>query len=85
MPEEGAAGVDHVTDMTRLPQILHERLKSFSHDPEDLITFVAAVFASIVPASLDDLWGFREARHEGDASVLARALIERAASAGRGP
>jgi hypothetical protein len=73
-------GVDHVTDLTHLPRVLHERLRHFEHDPEELLTFVAAVFASIVPASLDDLWGFREASHEGDAAVLARALIERAAT-----
>lgn len=71
-------GVDHVTDMTRLPAIMTERLKNFRPDPAELETFVAAVFASIVPASIDDMWGFRGPENDNNAAILARALVDRA-------
>ena len=69
-------GVDHVTDMTQLPELFHRRLNGgFQCDEEDLVRFTAAVFDTIVPASMDDLWGFRNAGHASDAGVLAKALL----------
>lgn len=73
-------GVDHVTDLTRLPAVIHERLRHFKHDPEDLVTFVAAVLASVVPVGIDDMWGFRGASNDRNAATLARALLDRAAA-----
>lgn len=70
-------GIDHVTDMTRLPDLFRRRLNGdFRCDEDDLVRFTAAVFDTIVPASMDDLWGFRNAGHASDADVLADALLE---------
>ncbi len=70
-------GIDHVTDMTRLPAILHERLaKGVEGSEEELELFVAAVLDCVVDANMDDLWGFRGGNLEGDADKLAGALLD---------
>lgn len=71
-------GIDRITDPTGLPDVFRERLRHFEHDEQDLVTFVAAVFASIVPASMDDLRGLRSPDDVEGAGALAKALIERA-------
>lgn len=74
------SGVDHVTDLTRVPDILRERLRGFTPNHEELITFVAAVFASIVPAGIDDLWGLRSQMIQTSAPVIAQELARRASN-----
>lgn len=71
-------GIDRVTDPTRLPGLLRERLQAFTHDEQELLTFVAAVFASIVPAGMDNLRAFLCPEDVLDAGVLADAILQRA-------
>jgi len=72
-------GIDRVTDPTRLPGLLRERLGHFRHDENELLTFVASVFASIVPAGMDNLRALTRPEDVKDASVLAEAILRRAA------
>ncbi len=70
-------GVSHVTDPTRLPVMLQALLHDFQFDPLDQETFVAAVLAGLVPASMDDFWGLRPDEFRDSARCIAAALLAR--------
>jgi hypothetical protein len=75
-------GVAHVTDPTRLPQVMKELLAGPPPDPAERETFVAAVLACLVPASMDDFWGLRQDEFKDSARRIAEALLARRAGDG---
>ena len=74
-------GVAHVTDPTRLPQVMKGLLRQPGFDAEDRETFVAAVLACLVPASMDDFWGLRQDEFRDSARRIAEALLARRSGA----
>lgn len=72
-------GVSHVTDPTRLPEVMQVLLRDFHCDSHDQETFVAAVLAGLVPASMDDFWGLRQDEFRDSAQRIAEALLARRA------
>ena len=69
-------GVDHVTDLTALPEVFQRRLSGdYRHSETDLECFVAATQAVTVDADMDSLWGGHGSAREADVANLARALL----------